>query len=224
MAHRALLALLAAAGLAGPVPGEALCPAEAPVLEPAGGLAPLTRLRDAFAQRAARAGAPLRAVPALREATGPRLLAWNAATGEVEVPRWEELPEAERSLLARMAGSPARAPGLFAWLYRWFYLPRALSEALLAGRGGLALPDARLADDLGVAFLAAEPMGPERLARLRALVDEALGRLATELGDPAAAARRDELGRLREALARRGERSFEALLALRAAPPGAGGP
>jgi len=225
MARAALLALVAAAGLAGPGAAEARCPAEAPTLAPSCGLAPLEQLRTAFLLRAARAGHPLRAAPPLREATGPRLLAWNAAAGEVEVPRWEELPDAERALLARMAGAPERAPELFAWLYRWFYLPRALSEALLAGPGdGLVLPDGRLADDLAVAFLAAEPMGPERLTRVRALIDEALSRLATELGDPATAARRTELERSRAALARRGERSFEALLALRSPPQGAGGP
>lgn len=204
-------AVAVAAALAGaPAAARARCPAEAPALAPPCGLTALERQRDAFVQRAAAAGHPLPA-PALREVTGPRLLAWNAATGEVEVPRWEELPEAERALLARMAGSPARAPELFAWLYRWFYLPRALAEALLA-RGGAGPADARRADDLAVAFLAGQPLGAERLARAAGLVEEALARLSAELGDPAAAGRRTELERARAALARRG-RGFEELLA-----------
>jgi hypothetical protein len=116
-----------------------------------------------------------------------------------------------------MAGSPARAPELFVWLYRWFYLPRALSEALLARTAGAAaLPEGRRADDLAVAFLVEEPLGPERLERVRTLVAEALARLATEVGDPAVAARRSELERARAALSRRGAR-FEELLESRAA-------
>ena len=209
MSRAALLAVPAAVARA-PAAARAACLVGAPALAPSCGLAALERLRDAFVARAAAAGHPLPS-PTLREATGPRLLAWNAATGEVEVPRWEELPDAERALLARMAGSPARAPELFAWLYRWFYLPRALAEAALA-RGGAGLPDARRAEDLALAFLAAQPQGPERLARVAGLVDEALARLAAEIGDPAAANRRNELERTRAALARQG-RGFEELLA-----------
>jgi hypothetical protein len=179
---RFVLALLAATG---PALSSAGCPDESP-LDPPCGLAPLERLRDDFVARATRTGLSLPSSIPLREATGPELVRWDAAAGAAIVPRWEELSGDQRAALSRLAGSDTGAPALFAWLYRWFFLPRALAQACLAPVGAAGDGEARrAADELAVAFLKEEPMGPERLEQVQGLVEAALHRLEQDGGGAA---------------------------------------
>ena len=216
-AHLALAFLLAATL---PAPSRAGCPDESP-LDPPCGLAPLERLRDGFVARSTRAGLRLPSPLALREATGPELVRWDAAAGAAVVPRWEELSADQRAALSRLAGSDSGAPALFAWLYRWFFLPRALAQACLAPAPSADAGEEarRAADELAVAFLKEEPMGPERLEQVQGLVEAALHRLEQDSGGAAIPdAQRAALVRAKATLARREALHFDQVAArLRAA-------
>jgi hypothetical protein len=219
---RLVLALLLTATLPGL--SRAGCPDESP-LDPPCGLAPLERLRDDFVARATRAGLSLPSPVALREATGPELVRWDAAAGAAVVPRWEELAAGQRAALSRLAGSDTGAPALFAWLYRWFFLPRALAQACLApvatatATAGDGEEARRAADELAVAFLKEEPMGPERLEQVQGLVEAALHRLEQDGGGAAVPdAQRAALVRAKATLARREGLHFDQVAA-RLRPP-----
>ena len=216
---RFVLALLLAVTV--PALSAAGCPDESP-LEPPCGLAPLERLRDGFVARATRAGLSLPSTVALREATGPELVRWDAAAGAAVVPRWEELSAEQRAALTRLAGSDTGAPSLFAWLYRWFFLPRALAQACLppAATAAAAEEARRAADELAVAFLKEEPMGPERLEQVQGVVEAALHRLEQDGGGaPIPDAQRVALVRAKGILARREALNFDQVAArLRGVP------
>ncbi len=173
---RAFLLVLAVASAPAAL---ALCLDESP-LEPPCGLAPLEAMRDAFVHRAARTGLTLPYLPEVREGTRPVFTSWRLDARAVSVPRWDEITPEQRAAIVKMAGSEARAPELFAWLFRWFFLPHTLAHALEDELGERAAPPSRserAADDLAVAFHMEQPMGPERLARLRGLLEAAAGRL-----------------------------------------------
>jgi hypothetical protein len=206
-ASRTAAALLAL-GLAGRA--AAGCPAEEAPLEPPCGYAALERMRDSFAERAAAAGATLPFTPALRERAEPGLGAWSPETRELTVPQWSALAPEERRLLVRMAGSEPRAPELFAWLHRW-YLP-ACGLARAYGGGAAGSRASRAAHDLAVAFLRDEPYGPERLARLAALVEAAGARL-DDADEPGVREARLELRLARDSLGRRDALRFDEALA-----------
>jgi hypothetical protein len=207
IAIRAAAALLAL-GLAGRA--AAGCPALETPLEPPCGYAALERMRDAFAERAAAAGVTLPSVPALRERDEPGLGAWSAERREVVLPVWTALAPEERRLLARMGGSDARAPELFAWLHRW-YLP-ACGLARAYGGGAPGTRGSRAAHELAVAFLRDEPYGAERLTRLAELVESAAARL-DDAADPGAREARLELRLARDSLRRRDVLRFDEALA-----------
>ncbi|HET9595818.1 MAG TPA: hypothetical protein VFP65_09575 [Anaeromyxobacteraceae bacterium] len=207
-AIRAAAALLLVLGPAGRA--AAGCPAEEAPIEPPCGFAALERMRDTFADRAAAAGVKLPSAPALREREEPGLGVWSAERGELAVPQWSALAPEERRLIARMAGSEARAPELFAWLHRWYLPACGLARAYGAGETGSRA--SRAAHDLAVAFLRDEPHGPERLVRLAALVEAAAARLE-ETEDPGARSARVELRLAQDSLRRRDALRFDEALA-----------
>jgi hypothetical protein len=228
-----LAAVLVAAACAGapPAPRPPLLAAT----PPDGSLAAIERTRDRFVARAATAGVALPFTPEMREWTRPSIISWREEQRAVAVPRWEELSEAQRAAIADLAGSPAGARPLFAWLFRWFFVAHELAHALQShahDEGGHAQGE-RFANDVAVAFYMEEPGGPEHLATLEAILAALEPGLAPLPPDADAYfdAHYDELGQdarlygayqlrfVQDSLRRRHELDFDALVGGLAATP-----
>jgi beta-lactamase class D len=155
--------------------------ATATPLDPGGDFGSLIALRDAFMQRMARAGIDLGGLPAVREWTRPTLTSWRAEERALVVPRFGELKGEQRTVLELAAGPDfAEQERAFRWLYRWWFVPHALSHAYMegfAGQIGGPLARERLATDLTVALLMRQPQGPQRLVEFEKLVSGWLARL-----------------------------------------------
>jgi hypothetical protein len=175
---RALVALLLLAvpracstPSAPPDPGSAFCAGERPPPELT--LGQMERERDLFVERAAAAGMALPFTPAVRGWTRPSLMSWRQRDLAVAVPAWVETSAAQRAVLEQLFGSPDRARCGFGWLFRWFLLPHELAHAVQDAQGA-KLPHAqseRIANDVAVAFWAAEQGGEERLSGLQAFLE-----------------------------------------------------
>lgn len=194
MRSAVLVALLAACTR---IPARTTAPAER-LGPPDGDHATIERTRDRFMQSAARAGLTLRFVPEIREWTRPSLISWREEAHAVAIPRWQELGDGAKRSLDQIAGSRPAAEMLFAWLFRWFFVPHELTHAFQTNLGGFddhAVGE-RLANDVAVAFYMEEPGGPARLAELAAMVESLLTRLPPipADGDAYFNAHYDELG------------------------------
>jgi hypothetical protein len=156
-----------------------------------------TQLRDAFLSRAARAGWVLPFVPEIREWTRPSMISWRQEAKAVAMPRWEELTDVQRQLLARMA-SVDGSRALFEELFHWFLVVHELTHALQNNLGGAARRDhvdhaasEKSANDVAVAYFCERAESRRRLADLATRLEASRSRLPSlaEFADEAALAR-----------------------------------
>ncbi len=140
----------------------------------------VVRLRDDFLARARARGIALSFVPEVREWTRPSLTSWRQEERAVAIPRWEELSEPQRDLLARMTGDEHEARRVFDLLFRWFLVAHELAHALQDNASAARLDYAsgeRLANDVAVTFLDELPEARRTLYGLAPVLVRAAERL-----------------------------------------------
>jgi hypothetical protein len=119
-------------------------------------------------------------VPRAVVRTTPGLIFFTRKDRTITLPLWPDVPPEARGIFARFAGGdPAEAEALFRILFNWYFIAHEASHWIRAEHGGPIDNYASEveANDLAVAFWAADPANEERLAALETLLSEVVARV-----------------------------------------------
>ncbi len=150
-------------------------------------LVEIERVRDTYVSQAEQNGFTLPFVPGVKEWTRPSLISWRQEAKTVAIPKWEELPPAQQTLIATMAGESIDSKRFFDLLFRWFLVPHELTHAY---QDKFGIPDSparseRFANDMATAFHNSEKDSAPKLAELERVLEQAQKRLPDPLDDAA---------------------------------------
>ncbi len=144
--------------------------------------ATLETMRDAFVALMKKENVAVPFRPGVRFETTPQTVFFDGQN--VVIPRWKELPPEFKTAVIRWMGTEENAKEFFAAAFHYYFPTHELGHFVQQVRGSVfdAWEKEFHANEVGVAFLRAQPDAAQRMARLRQIFETAAANMNPTYG------------------------------------------